>query len=99
MEIEIERKRVNEPVVVHLSKEEDCRRIGPCRGRNSHHSDCIVIKDCWDVFGRELIGSVTDEKTSLSNCTVADDHTSSHNKVSTLTLTFAHGWLLSIQSG
>jgi hypothetical protein len=38
-----------------------------------HNSDCIVVKDSWDIFRGELVRCVTDEETSLSHCTIADD--------------------------
>lgn len=44
------------------------------QGSHSHYRDSIVIKDGGDVFGRELVGGVTDEKTCLANSTVADDN-------------------------
>jgi hypothetical protein len=42
---------------------------------NSHNSDGVVVEDCRDIFGRELVCCVTDEKTSLSNSTVTNDDT------------------------
>jgi hypothetical protein len=42
---------------------------------NSHNSDGVVVEDCWDIFGRELVCCVADEKTSLSNSTVTNDDT------------------------
>ena len=76
---------VSEPPVVHLvhirNVEVSAREDG-----NSHYSDGVVVKDGWDIFRRELIGSVTDEKTCLSNCTVADNHTPRHNKISSAAL-------------
>lgn len=42
----------------------------------SHYRDGIVIEDCWDIFGRKLIGSVRDQEAGLSHGTVADDHAS-----------------------
>jgi hypothetical protein len=43
--------------------------------RYLHYSDGIIIEDCWDIFRRKLIGSVTDEKTGFPNGTIANDHT------------------------
>lgn len=45
-------------------------------GRNSHNGNCIVVEDSRDVFGREFVCRVADEKTGLANSTVTDDHTS-----------------------
>lgn len=40
-----------------------------------HDSDGIVVKDCRDVFGWELVRSVADQETGLANSTIADDDT------------------------
>lgn len=40
---------------------------------NSHYGDGVVIKDGRDIFRGELVGCVADEKTSLSDSTIADN--------------------------
>lgn len=50
---------------------------GGCEG-NSHNGNSIVIKDGRDVFGRELVCRVADQKTSLANSTVTYYHTSAN---------------------
>jgi hypothetical protein len=50
---------------------------GGCEG-NSHNGNSIVIKDGRDIFGREFVCSVADQKTSLANSTVTDNHTSAN---------------------
>jgi hypothetical protein len=49
---------------------------------HSHDSDGIIVEDGRDIFRRELIGGITDEKTCLSNRTIAHDHTSEEIKIS-----------------
>ena len=46
------------------------------RRKCSHYSDGIVVKHGGDIFARELVGGVTDEKARLSNGTVTDHDTS-----------------------
>lgn len=41
----------------------------------SHHRHGIVVKDCGDIFRRELVGRVGNEQAGLANCTVTDDNT------------------------
>ena len=41
-----------------------------------HNSDSIIIKDCGDIFGRELVCGIADEKTSLTNSTITYYNTS-----------------------
>lgn len=41
-----------------------------------HNRDGIVVKYCRDIFGGELVRRVADEKTGLSDGTVANDHAS-----------------------
>lgn len=41
-----------------------------------HDGDSVVVENCRNIFGRELVGGVADEKTCLANSTVADDDTS-----------------------
>src|SRR4051794_30413095 len=43
---------------------------------DSHYRDGIVIEDCRNVFGREFVCRVADEKTSLAHGTITDDDTS-----------------------
>lgn len=50
---------------------EGCREI---IGLRIHNRDGIVVKYCWDVFRRELVCCVADEKACLSDGTVANDH-------------------------
>lgn len=38
-----------------------------------HDGDRIVIEYRRDIFGGELVGGVTDEKTCLADSTVTDD--------------------------
>jgi hypothetical protein len=40
---------------------------------SSHDGHGVVVEDCWDIFRGELVGGITDEKTCLSDRTVADD--------------------------
>jgi hypothetical protein len=40
---------------------------------SSHDGHGVVVEDCWDIFRGELVGGITDEKTCLSDGTVADD--------------------------
>lgn len=44
--------------------------------RGLHDCDGVVIEDCGHIFGGELVGGVTDEKTCLSDRTVTDDNAS-----------------------
>jgi len=41
----------------------------------NHYRNCIVIEDSRDIFGREFVGRVTDEKTGLAYSTITDDYT------------------------
>lgn len=53
--------------------------IWPCREKKElclHDSDGVVVKYCGNVFGGELVGSVTDEQTCLAHSTVTDDNAS-----------------------
>jgi hypothetical protein len=43
-------------------------------GRDSHDGDSIVVKDGWDIFGRELVGCVGDEQARFAHGTVTDDN-------------------------
>jgi hypothetical protein len=45
-------------------------------GGDLHDSNCIIVKDSRDVFGREFVCCVADEETSLAHRTVTDDHAS-----------------------
>ena len=45
-------------------------------GINSHDCDRVVVKDCWDVFGGEFVGSVANEEAGLANCTIANNDAS-----------------------
>ena len=40
-----------------------------------HYSNSIVIKDGWNVFRWELVGSIGDQEAGLSNSTITDDDT------------------------
>ena len=44
--------------------------------RTLHHRHGIVVKYCRHVFGGKLVRGVAYQETSLSHCTVADDHAS-----------------------
>lgn len=44
--------------------------------RRLHDCDGVVVEDCGDIFGGELVGGVTDEETCLSDRTVTDDNAS-----------------------
>lgn len=41
--------------------------------RNSHNRNCVIVKDGRDIFRRELVRCITDEKTGLADGTVTDD--------------------------
>lgn len=43
---------------------------------NIHHSDSVVVKDGWNIFRRELIGSVGYQQTRFSDGSVTNHHTS-----------------------
>lgn len=45
------------------------------RKASLHDGNSIVVKNGWNVFGRELVGGIGDQKTGLSNGTIADDDT------------------------
>ena len=51
-------------------------------GIDSHDSDGIVVKYSRDIFGRELVRRITDQKTSFSHGTVAHDNASIQQVIS-----------------
>lgn len=57
-----------------------------------HHSDRIVVKNGRYVFGRELVGRVADQETSLPNSTVANDDASDEWSATSVLMT-SERWL------
>lgn len=45
-------------------------------GDGLHDCDGVVVEDCRHIFGRKLVGGITDEQTCLSHRTVADNNAS-----------------------
>lgn len=54
----------------------DTTRVDSSREKYSHDCDSIVIKHCRDVFRRELVRGIANEKAGLANSTVTDDNAS-----------------------
>lgn len=57
------------------SRIDDTRRFGDgvAAGKDLHYRDGIIVEDSRNVFGRELVGCVADEKARLADSTVTDD--------------------------
>lgn len=43
---------------------------------DSHYGDGIVVEDGRNVFGREFVGGIADEETSLANGSITDNDAS-----------------------
>lgn len=44
--------------------------------RSLHDCDSVIVEDCGDIFGGELVGGIADEETCLSDRTVTNDNAS-----------------------
>ena len=40
----------------------------------NHHSNSIIIENCWNVFTRKFIRGVGDQETRFTDCTISDNN-------------------------